>query len=362
MSCSTSTAPRAAAECTGAVRAMNVDPGVARQRQLEALGGLPVERRPDLARRCRAAGRSRGSAGPPAASCSLSIRRAAAFTSCRRPCSLTTRTPSIMPLRMASMRARSASSCAARLRDLADRVVEHARDGADLVGAVVAHRLRDSRRPRSVPPLPRSRAPGGSASADAAHDSAIATSEPGDHADERDRRTAASCSAISVSGSASRTRARTGAPGLRTGTATYSMSVPSVVLWRRAMPTPCRRACCDFGRVRRGSRACGARRRQLRVADHRAVRGDERHPRRHQPADRVGLGVELLGVAAWRCDRVSAASRASLIEPVLDPLAQGPPHRPRHQHRRDDHRHGRSEQRAEEQPRAEGHRRLAGAE
>ena len=66
------------------------------------------------------------------------MRRAASLTSCRRPCWLTTSTPSIMPLRMASIRARSAASSLGALRQLADRIIEEASDRADLVAASVA--------------------------------------------------------------------------------------------------------------------------------------------------------------------------------------------------------------------------------
>ena len=73
MSCSTSTAPRAGCDATGALRATMTVLGLARQRQLEALAS-PCRAAPRRsARRCRAGARSRGSGGPRRSSCSCSI-------------------------------------------------------------------------------------------------------------------------------------------------------------------------------------------------------------------------------------------------------------------------------------------------
>ena len=92
--------------------------------------------------RCRAAGRSRRSGVPLDRPGAEACARAASLTSCTRPWSFTTSTPSIMPPRMASIRARSDARSVARRPISARRIVQHARHGADLVGAVVACRTR----------------------------------------------------------------------------------------------------------------------------------------------------------------------------------------------------------------------------
>ena len=95
---------------------------------------------------------------------------------------------------------------------------------------------------------------------------------------------------------------------------------------------------------------------QLRIADHGAVFGDERDACRHEAAQRIGFGVEL----RWRSRlpvRQCFGGEAGLVdERTFDAVADAPPHTPRH------HRHGNSErdrrgrERTDEGPGAKCHR------
>ena len=130
---------------------------VARQRQLAAVDAARRAAPPPAARRCRDGGSLPGTGRPTADASTRSISCAARLTSCRRPCRSTTSTPSTMPERIASIRARSRDSSSSRAPELLHRRVEHARHGAELVGAVVVARAASGRPRRTAAPRRRSR-------------------------------------------------------------------------------------------------------------------------------------------------------------------------------------------------------------
>ena len=193
------------------------------------------------------------------------------------------------------MRARSASSWRGPAGDLADRFVQHARDGADFVGAVVARRLRqiaggvafgDRRNRAHAPAEQRRRSP--------------REGQRGEHAGAHrdDRRAAHRRELVADLGQregeadfGQARGARVRGPGPRR---TACRSAPSCCIAARCR-CPSARACWISGRVAWFSSAPSSPGVDLRVAHHRAVGADERDARRDQPADGVGFGVELRG-------------------------------------------------------------------
>ena len=193
------------------------------------------------------------------------------------------------------MRARSASRPASRLREIAGSSESSiARDAADLVLAVVGDRAREVCRPRSAARRRRWRAGAGAQRRGQDPGQRDRGGEPGREAERRQRAHRGELASTSVSGSARRTNASSGMPGWRTGMATYSMSVPTrgAVALRRAeallrAPRRSRAASPWFSIARQ---LLGG---QIGVAEHPAVGGDEGDARAEDPAERVGLGVEL---------------------------------------------------------------------
>ena len=176
MSCMTSTAPAAPGAVTGALRAMITSSGSRGRASSRPSVGVPRSAR-DL----------RGDVGLPhdldvvaalGRPASAASVRAASLTSCSRPCSFTTSTPSIMPERIASMRARSEARSRGAAADLARRIVEHARHGADLVAAVVARRARPVAARVAFGDRARSRGRGGSAASTSPTSGASAATRP----------------------------------------------------------------------------------------------------------------------------------------------------------------------------------------
>ena len=180
--------------------------------------------------------------------------------------------------------------------ELAHRVVQRAGDDADLVGARSRATAARDRRRHSVA-RPR-RSPGDGGSGRSTRPRPGPAPPPGRRRTRPGptRRTAASCSLMLVSGSDE--------PDFgderRVGVADADRDVEhrGGQAW-----------CCSAGRCRGPRRATATisgrvrvvlersqrRRIELRIADDRAVGGDERDPRVHQATERVGFGVELLG-------------------------------------------------------------------
>ena len=76
-----------------------------------------------------------------------------------------------------------------------------------------------------------------------------------------------------------------------------------------------------------------------RVADDGAVGRDEGDARRHEPAERVGLGVELRRRGGLAVRQRFGGEPRLVDERALDALADAAPHAPRHQRHGDDQRH-----------------------
>ena len=216
--------------------------------------------------------------------------------------------------------------------DLPHRVVEHARHGADLVGAVVARRprqipgrvaLRDGGNRAQPPAQERRRRPGqGQRREQRRPPKAISAI----------RRTAASCSLML----GERQRQPHVGEQRRVGVAHRHRDVEHVgrqrgaVAARDAEAAGCATAESPGGRAW-FSRACSSSRVELGVADHGAVRRDERDARADQPAEGIRLGVELRGRRGAAVRSVSAASRASSTSERSICAVHRLPHRPRHQ-------------------------------
>ncbi len=208
-------------------------------------------------------------------------------------------TPSTMPARIASVRARSPCQLAHPGRQFADDVVERPGDDPQLVAPVVPEPGRTGRPPRIAARRRRARSAGARAWRTIAARTAAATSARPSAARVARRMAATWSRPRSGAGPGARRRRTGGLPARRRRACRCRV-------WRYgAGPPPVRtRAATTSGRVAWFSRPAKVGRVHHRVAEDAPVGRDERHPRQQRPAEPVGLCIEQVRRrVAWHAVR-----------------------------------------------------------